>query len=617
MPTSPTQIDIVLDDEVKLMRNRRREAGYENYEKDSDELPTKEEVRESLTGLALSGGGVRSGAFCLGMIQALYTSGRLRAIDFVSTVSGGGYAGALLSSEIARSKGKIDWKRRGEHSTDRLKIETEANGSQPERIRELALYGRMFGDFLKLLSRHLSGFILTLAFVVSGMLTLASVLAYLMRMAYSHEALPYLAKLKFSNDVTLPFFPLFLATVFWIFAQVFSGVMRSRGKQSVVILKLSYLLLVATGVLGILTFFAISDVDLSTWIRQFGVSPDFAERLTYMVNWLSPLIAGLAATTLLPLFHPRKLMESGANQHRKINKFVFNITGYAVVVMVPLTIFFMMAHENISGHKTHRLNPDCAQQPHLRLPEELVKTLRIDQSLEDLQKYQSQDAERLLLAFDGEEEVRDLPKSAVNFSVSFPRLPTSVTIATDEDVAADRWTKNQTPNVEKLLNYVAIRNEDEKVSFAQSWLDALMFWNNDRFIKRVENQQAIHRVSDKIAKGFSRNALSDPFLFPFEEIENAEPTPKPDADSPTSIFGGNKSNKPPSIALTKREKLEARLKDLKLIAREEPAEQAAKRKRKSVIKAAEFLLASRTGVDRMVKSCLDKDNPPEAQKKFG
>ncbi len=47
-------------------------------------------------GLALSGGGIRSAAFCLGLLQALARRGWLRRIDFLSTVSGGGYIGAFL-----------------------------------------------------------------------------------------------------------------------------------------------------------------------------------------------------------------------------------------------------------------------------------------------------------------------------------------------------------------------------------------------------------------------------------------------------------------------------------------------------------------------------------------
>lgn len=47
-------------------------------------------------GLALSGGGIRSAAFCLGVLQALARAGWLRRVDYLSTVSGGGFVGAFL-----------------------------------------------------------------------------------------------------------------------------------------------------------------------------------------------------------------------------------------------------------------------------------------------------------------------------------------------------------------------------------------------------------------------------------------------------------------------------------------------------------------------------------------
>ena len=47
-------------------------------------------------GLALSGGGVRSAAFCLGVLQALARGGWLPRVDFLSTVSGGGFIGSFL-----------------------------------------------------------------------------------------------------------------------------------------------------------------------------------------------------------------------------------------------------------------------------------------------------------------------------------------------------------------------------------------------------------------------------------------------------------------------------------------------------------------------------------------
>jgi hypothetical protein len=54
-------------------------------------------------GLACSGGGIRSATFCLGVFQALARSNFLRRIDFLSTVSGGGYIGTFLGHLYLRT----------------------------------------------------------------------------------------------------------------------------------------------------------------------------------------------------------------------------------------------------------------------------------------------------------------------------------------------------------------------------------------------------------------------------------------------------------------------------------------------------------------------------------
>jgi len=51
---------------------------------------------DPLWGLALSGGGIRSATFCLGLVKALAREGLLLRFDLLSTVSGGGFIGATL-----------------------------------------------------------------------------------------------------------------------------------------------------------------------------------------------------------------------------------------------------------------------------------------------------------------------------------------------------------------------------------------------------------------------------------------------------------------------------------------------------------------------------------------
>ena len=67
------------------------------------------------TGLAFSGGGIRSAAFCSGVLRSLLKS-RVE-VDYLSCVSGGGYTGTAYLDWKYREK-KKDKTREGEGETD-------------------------------------------------------------------------------------------------------------------------------------------------------------------------------------------------------------------------------------------------------------------------------------------------------------------------------------------------------------------------------------------------------------------------------------------------------------------------------------------------------------------
>ncbi|MBO6893960.1 MAG: patatin-like phospholipase family protein [Roseibium sp.] len=58
---------------------------------------TRKVPRSEFFGVAFSGGGIRSGIFCLGVMQKLAASGIFKNVDYLSTVSGGGYIGSALA----------------------------------------------------------------------------------------------------------------------------------------------------------------------------------------------------------------------------------------------------------------------------------------------------------------------------------------------------------------------------------------------------------------------------------------------------------------------------------------------------------------------------------------
>jgi len=109
-------IDAIIAEERELLDKRRAEKD------------------EPLVGLAMSGGGIRSGTFNLGILRMLEKHGFLSLADYVSTVSGGGYIGSYFLANRLRGR-KLD------------KDETDSVANSVEDAKPLE-HLRKYGNFL-------------------------------------------------------------------------------------------------------------------------------------------------------------------------------------------------------------------------------------------------------------------------------------------------------------------------------------------------------------------------------------------------------------------------------------------------------------------------------------
>ncbi|HDR2786604.1 TPA: patatin-like phospholipase family protein [Enterobacter asburiae] len=82
------------DNETDAIKERREKCKLQNIE------------YTGTLGLALSGGGIRSATFCLGLVRALAKNGLLKKFDYLSTVSGGGYLGGMLGRLYTKNNEK-------------------------------------------------------------------------------------------------------------------------------------------------------------------------------------------------------------------------------------------------------------------------------------------------------------------------------------------------------------------------------------------------------------------------------------------------------------------------------------------------------------------------------
>jgi hypothetical protein len=106
---------------------RREHELIQDWRKRSCRHPKEEGQNQNYTGLAFSGGGIRSATFNLGLLQGLAREGCLKQIDYISSVSGGSYINSWLCSWIHR---------KGFNSVDQALRDDGSQDLQEKRFQE-------------------------------------------------------------------------------------------------------------------------------------------------------------------------------------------------------------------------------------------------------------------------------------------------------------------------------------------------------------------------------------------------------------------------------------------------------------------------------------------------
>jgi hypothetical protein len=131
-----------------------------------------------MTGLALSGGGIRSASFSLGVMQAFNATGVLAKFDYLSTVSGGGYIGTSMTvamsdgTTTADGKGVFPFGKTGQDVG-----ETEATRHLRDNSRYLLQNG--IGSALSAFVIYMRGIVMNVIIIVPFLLAAAALLAAL------------------------------------------------------------------------------------------------------------------------------------------------------------------------------------------------------------------------------------------------------------------------------------------------------------------------------------------------------------------------------------------------------------------------------------------------------
>lgn len=352
--------------DVEKVHQAELKAIVERREKAFGEKPDKDQVSNSLVGLALSGGGVRSGAVCLGLIDALRKEKALKLVDYLSTVSGGGYAGAHLSSGSLQDDAVTEQETREsvEESAAQNAEEPAANGAPPaaenERKRSWGV-GRLPSRTLQLIhggsylhftprffNRHLIGLVSMSAFLISFLLLVAAATALVFRCMDYTVCRTLIYALGFDDEVKLAFFPSFILFFSWLFAWILSCVIRVpnwAGRITQILL----IMLILVTLVAISTLLGDGEI---TSRNKAGVS--ISKDTTAFSSAFGTLLISAVIASLLPYFSFKRLIRSGKSPKNAFEKYTFWVASRALVYGLPFVAVAFFAQENISGWNERR-----------------------------------------------------------------------------------------------------------------------------------------------------------------------------------------------------------------------------------------------------------------------
>lgn len=121
-----------------------------------DEEKNGKDYRPS--GLAISGGGIRSASFGLGVMQALVSNDKLKSMDYLSTVSGGGYIGSALTWALSMKdeNGKPVYGTDGENFPFGKPRKAARTGEAEDEKKDSTKQPNLFLDYIRQHSKYLT-----------------------------------------------------------------------------------------------------------------------------------------------------------------------------------------------------------------------------------------------------------------------------------------------------------------------------------------------------------------------------------------------------------------------------------------------------------------------------
>jgi hypothetical protein len=343
--------DEVARHEAAQIRRRRSKA----FEKADSAAPAVEPLERrdgsdpitDAAGLALSGGGIRSASFNLGLLQAFLNKGFVRWIDYLSTVSGGGFIGTYLSTLLCdRDVRKLD---------KNLSLLPKKGGRAAQTVERFIRGGAYLRDAPTFADRFLSGFVLNLALWGSLLICLTSGLALFWRVLDFPPLVEWVKDVsRFVGDrytdLSRPFVPTLVLLVLWAISWPCTCWREGYAPRFDAPRRLGRAFLwwaAFTFLIGLAVLLATDDIQLGGIIGLPEEDP-LKRRLTghTIIGWM---LLTFVLLNVLPFLNPVRIFRSELRPPGKMEGTILRVAGASLLVLLPFWMLYEFAREGVSG----------------------------------------------------------------------------------------------------------------------------------------------------------------------------------------------------------------------------------------------------------------------------
>jgi hypothetical protein len=299
---------------------------------------------DKLIGLALSGGGLRSALFNDGFLQGLSHSGFLRYVDYVCSVSGGGYiAGHLATRSEENSQQGFHDDQRGDGQPRWWLGRSPTTGEvDANRLRGV---GRYLASKFALAPSFLWSLLLSVL-VYAGLVGVVSTLLALFYRSFDDPMFRLLLRdvldFKFGGELAIAFYPTLIVLLGWLLFCVF-GWFRNSPRQS------------AINRSGLLLFLSAACISVAVFIGNGKTDVSRDGSASIMLNHYAQWLAFAAAALQLVAFVGRdRLFRSERDEAHYWQKGLQKIATTGVILFACFAMVHWMSREDISGYTSQR-----------------------------------------------------------------------------------------------------------------------------------------------------------------------------------------------------------------------------------------------------------------------